>query len=353
MAALREDLIVSAVAFLVDPKAAESPLAQRIQFLESKGLTQAEIAEALRRSASLDAASITAASPSSTTTATASQPVSPTTLSASSSLPPRPTYYPGQQYAQQAPPVPRRDWKDMFVMATATAGITYGLWFLAKKYVVPLITPPPPSALEADRDALTAEFERTDALLAQLQTDMSDLKTTEKEHLEALDTSLSELDSVLLSAKSQIEARERDIQALKTEIETLKEDLPGFLERTTGSQRRDVLDLKNEIKSLKQILSNRLRPATSPQYSSAASNAGNDSEPSVVVSAPTNASSSSPTPTLPSSTLLPPSRTGIPAWQLAAAKSSPSSPNSPVSIASSASTATSTTFSDAVANGLK
>lgn len=46
---LREGLIQSAVKFLSDPKVQESPLNKRLAFLESKGLTQNEIDEALRR----------------------------------------------------------------------------------------------------------------------------------------------------------------------------------------------------------------------------------------------------------------------------------------------------------------
>jgi len=43
----RAPLIASAVSFLRDPSTASSPLAQRIGFLESKGLTPAEIEQAL------------------------------------------------------------------------------------------------------------------------------------------------------------------------------------------------------------------------------------------------------------------------------------------------------------------
>lgn len=118
MSALREDLLEQAVRFLQDPKAAESPLAQRLQFLESKGLTELEIAEAIKQSSLAGSSS----------TSTASNPP----RSAEASAPPRPTYYPGQAYQPAPPPLPTRDWKDVFVMATASVGVTYGLYILAK-----------------------------------------------------------------------------------------------------------------------------------------------------------------------------------------------------------------------------
>ncbi|KAJ2189184.1 peroxisomal membrane protein pex14, partial [Coemansia sp. RSA 353] len=48
-AVLREDVIESAVRFLMDPKVNSSTLAKKVSFLESKGLTNAEIEDALAR----------------------------------------------------------------------------------------------------------------------------------------------------------------------------------------------------------------------------------------------------------------------------------------------------------------
>lgn len=46
---MREDQINNAVNFLKDPKVQAAPLTKRISFLETKGLTQDEIQEALTR----------------------------------------------------------------------------------------------------------------------------------------------------------------------------------------------------------------------------------------------------------------------------------------------------------------
>ena len=97
----RHDLIRNAVLFLNDPKVQSSSLTSRITFLESKGLDEAEIQEALRQASS---------SPS------------------SSSIPPVPpdgfqdsargygyNYNSGQRRGMFAPDPPRRDWRDLFV----------------------------------------------------------------------------------------------------------------------------------------------------------------------------------------------------------------------------------------------
>ena len=101
----RHDLIQNAVLFLNDPKVLSSSLTSRITFLESKGLNEAEIQEALRQASS---------SPSSST---------------SNSLPPPDGFRhdgrgygydlgPGQRRGTIAPDPPRRDWRDLFVRVT-------------------------------------------------------------------------------------------------------------------------------------------------------------------------------------------------------------------------------------------
>ncbi|KAK9362749.1 peroxisomal membrane anchor protein conserved region-domain-containing protein [Lipomyces starkeyi] len=299
MSAIREDLVVSAVTFLLDPKAAESHLAQRIQFLESKGLTEDEIHEALRRARNPATPQQSITTPSSNVSAPSSA------TAAAYSVPPRPAYYPGQPL--QPPPLPQRDWKDYFVMATASVGVTYGLYVLAKRYVMPLILPPTPAALEADKEAVSAEFARAEELLQKLQSETEALKEAEKRRVESVDEAVEELHKVIEEANTQLESREREMRQLQAEIENIRNELPKYLDRTAEGHKQDLFDIQAEIKSLKQILSNRLRsPVNAPTVgSSLGAEQANGSSVSI--------------PPTPASTLKPPSRASIPAWQLAAA----------------------------------
>ncbi|KAK9353472.1 peroxisomal membrane anchor protein conserved region-domain-containing protein [Lipomyces doorenjongii] len=325
MSAIREDLVVSAVTFLLDPKAAESHLAQRIQFLESKGLTEDEIHEALRRARNPATPQQTITTPSSNVSAPSSA------TAAAYSVPPRPAYYPGQPL--QPPPLPQRDWKDYFVMATASVGVTYGLYVLAKRYVVPLILPPTPAALEADKEAVSAEFARAEELLQQLQSETEALKEAEKRRVESVDQAVEELHKVIEEANTQLESREREMRQLQAEIENVRDELPKYLDRTAEGHKQDLFDIQAEIKSLKQILSNRLRSPVNPPV--VGSSLGKEQA---------NGSSVSIPPT-PASTLKPPSRASIPAWQLAAASKfkAPEASNEEVNSSSASSEVSSAT----------
>lgn len=104
---------------LQDPSVAASPVESRIAFLQSKNLTQEEVDAALAR------ADGQAAAPSYANYAPQQQ----------VARQPPPGYGGGYQqpWQPQAPPeLPKRDWRDWFIMATVAGGVSYGLYTVAK-----------------------------------------------------------------------------------------------------------------------------------------------------------------------------------------------------------------------------
>jgi peroxin-14 len=104
---------------LQDPSVAGSPIENRIAFLQSKNLTQQEVDTALAR------ANGESAPAPNQTYAAQQQPIQQ----------PQPGYGGYQQYLWQQPPppeVPKRDWRDWFIMATVMGGVGYGLYFVTK-----------------------------------------------------------------------------------------------------------------------------------------------------------------------------------------------------------------------------
>ena len=103
---------------LQDPSVSGSPLENRIAFLQSKNLTQEEIDVALARAGGGGGAPSNYPSYGSQQVAT--QPPS--------------NYGAYQKYPWQQPPpeIPRRDWRDWFIMATVVGGVSYGLYTVAK-----------------------------------------------------------------------------------------------------------------------------------------------------------------------------------------------------------------------------
>ncbi|KAK6594197.1 peroxisomal membrane anchor protein [Botrytis cinerea] len=214
--AIREDLVVSAVTFLQDPSVSASPLENRIAFLQSKNLTQEEVDAALGR--------------------------------ASGEQSPAPQNYSNYAPQQQVPPppeVPKRDWRDWFIMATVTGGIGYGAYFLAKRYIYPVIAPPTPPQLEQDKKEIDDSFEKAFSLLDQLAKDTETLKTTEQERTERLDIALTEVETVINELKSASRRRDEESRPMEGQKEV------------TDSR---LKELAVEMKSLKTLMGQRMNP---------------------------------------------------------------------------------------------
>ncbi|KAI4172512.1 MAG: hypothetical protein LQ343_003506 [Gyalolechia ehrenbergii] len=267
---VREDLIASAVSFLQDPSVIGSPLDKRTAFLQSKNLTQEEIDIALARAGDSSSQSTTSAPPP----------------------PPFPQGYgyPNQQmtrqpggygygygpyptgpWAQTLEP-PCRDWRDYFIVATLTSTLGYTLYALSRRYILPLISPPTPPQLESDKASIDASFSRAFALIDQLASDTSDLKSREEERTTKLDKSLEEVNAVVEEIKDSNKKREVESRMLADQVHSLRGLVPQALEGWKSQGDGRLEELGAEVRSLKKLLSTRLGNSTSSSSSSATLN---------------------------------------------------------------------------------
>ncbi|KAK7519613.1 peroxisomal membrane anchor protein conserved region-domain-containing protein [Phyllosticta citriasiana] len=254
---VREDLISSAVTFLQDPSVASAPVDKRIAFLQSKNLTQDEIDAALARAGEGAPASVPA--PNTSTTA-------PQTYAYQQPPPPPPGYGAYPSYWQQPPPqVPKRDWRDWFIMATVMGGVGYGLYFTAKRYIFPLIAPPTPPQLEQDKTAVDESFSKAFALLEQLNTDTSALKSAEEDRTKRLDSAISDMETAMEGLKESLRRRDVDSRRLEDDVKSLRDLIPKALESHRESTDNRLKDLSQELKSLKTLVGNRMGGAASVQ----------------------------------------------------------------------------------------
>ncbi|KAF9056231.1 peroxisomal membrane anchor protein conserved region-domain-containing protein [Panaeolus papilionaceus] len=229
----RQELVRNAVAFLSDPKTQASPVTQRIQFLEAKGLTPAEIDIALKQA------------------------------SAISVTPPPPQYassYSNNPYAM--PPSPQRwDWRDYFITAVVSGAATYGAVSLFKKFLYPHLQPPTSTAYEEDRDALNAQYDAAEALLKEIQAETVAVRAAVEEQKEKIDKTTEDV-KVVVTDLRQGEARTRDeMREVRDEVNNIREMLPKMIEKNKESQNQSLAELQQELKSLKALLLS--RPATS------------------------------------------------------------------------------------------
>ncbi|TNY19338.1 peroxisomal membrane anchor protein conserved region-domain-containing protein [Rhodotorula diobovata] len=286
----RAQLLASAVSFLRDPATASSPLAQRIAFLESKGLSQPDIELALQQAGN-------------------SAPAPPYPGAIAGGRPPYPTqahspYGPGGINEFQ------RDWRDWFIMSVFGGGVGWLAVKLAQKFLVPHLQPPTETDLEASQRALEAKYDEAAELLKTLQESTDAVAQSLDEQKRDIEKELEEVRGAVKEMREGEKKRDEWAQNVGRQVDDMVKSLPGLLDKQASAQSTSLADLQTELKSLKSLLIAR-RPAptsSSPGTSSPASS--------------TPAASSAPS-SLPFS-IKPP---GLPAWQLKS--SSTATPASP------------------------
>ncbi|KAF9354786.1 peroxisomal membrane protein pex14 [Mortierella sp. AD094] len=328
MSGNREDILASAVKFLQDPKVQSSPLGKKVSFLESKGLTSEEIEEAMKRA-------------NGTATAVPVAPV-PTALVPAGALPAG-----AVQYAQvPPPPLPAKyDWKDMFIAAVVAGGFSYTLWQVAKNVIGPKLQWPSQEELEMDKKKLDEQFEEIEKSLAEVKDSTTIVAKNVEDQTAHVKESLEGMSGVLDTMKTNDHKREQELTGLKTDIENIKDMIPKLMEKNKESQANVLNELQTEIKSLKSLLLNRRGPGVGPTTPGSAT--GSVAAPWSAAYSSTSSSSQPTTPTVAAATSTPKaaeeggllnfsnSKTSIPAWQLAAQKSTPAASSSTATAESS------------------
>ncbi|KAH7915816.1 peroxisomal membrane anchor protein conserved region-domain-containing protein [Hygrophoropsis aurantiaca] len=274
----RQELVRNAVSFLSDFSTQQAPLAQRVQFLEAKGLTGPEIEDAMKQAANQTSGPAPRFQPS---------------LYQSS----YPQTYPQSPY----PPIPQQwDWRDYFITAVISGTITYGAVSLFKKYLLPHLKPPTATAYEQDRDGLTAQFDAAEALLKEIQAETAAVRVAVEEQKAKVDKATGDVESIVIEMREG-EVKTRDeMREIREEVANIREMLPKasdslnrMIEKNKDIQKQSLAELQQELKSLKALLLSR--------------NSG-----------PLSSSPSTPIPSLTG-------RPSIPSWQLAG--SAPATPS--------------------------
>jgi len=235
----RDSLISSAVGFLQDPTVASSPLAKRIAFLESKGLTSSEIEEALRRTSNLS-----------------------TTQNAFAAG------YRGPYQADRN----ATDWRDWFVMTVVGGGVGYLLINLAKKFLVPALRPPTQTELEEAQARLEQKYDEVSGFLQTIQTDTEIVKKEMTQQTEKLDLAMKDVQSAVEECLSGEIKRDQELDSVKQEVEGLRTCVQQMMQSNKEAQTAAIVDLQTELKSLKSLMAARPGPTSMSNLAGSSSN---------------------------------------------------------------------------------
>uniref|UniRef100_A0A1D2AAM9 Peroxisomal membrane protein PEX14 n=1 Tax=Auxenochlorella protothecoides TaxID=3075 RepID=A0A1D2AAM9_AUXPR len=233
---LREDQLQNAVSFLSHPKVRSSAVEQKRQFLQRKGLTDAEIEEAFRRVPEAPAAAyVPAPSPHSVVAVPAG------TVTPAGYVPVQ------QQQLVPAQPQPVRWGQAMLGAAFVAAGV-YALKVVVWPYVADAVTKWKASQGEM-AEAKALQEKESNALAEAIQAQTSELRNT-VELLQKLTVSLEA--SVAESKRAAQDSLSlADLRAeLRTLAGTIREQRPA------AAPPAPSVDVGRELASIKQLLAN-------------------------------------------------------------------------------------------------
>ncbi|QLL30426.1 hypothetical protein HG536_0A02430 [Torulaspora globosa] len=226
----RKDLFESAVSFLGDASVKEAPLTKKIEFLQSKGLTQEEVELALREAQEKSGGKRTGTTYRELSGARHDESV----------------------YEAMPPPIPRRDWKDYFVMATATAGLLYGVYEITRRYVIPNLLPDSKSKLEQDKEEIQSYFDKVDKVLNAIEEEQEKARARDDEKLEELEATIYQLQTCLEKTAKTRDKMEDEFKMLKLEIMNLQSTIDKHI--LNKENVRELEKVNNELSSLKNLI---------------------------------------------------------------------------------------------------
>lgn len=241
---MNEDLISSAVSFLQDLTVAASPINKKIEFLQSKGLNEEEIDEAIKRANSTTSDSDKSSEKSSATTYRGAVQERQSSIHNSAPL----------DYYSVAPQLPERTWKDYFIMATATAGVTYGFYQVVSRYLLPSIIPPGRSRLDDDKQVIEDEFIKIDKVLEQMALEQKEIKDANEAKLKEIDTVIGNVNNFLSKYDKDKTKFDDDLRLMKLEVENLQNSVEKNMRLTKENIRDELGDVSNELESLKNLI---------------------------------------------------------------------------------------------------
>ncbi|KAJ3272384.1 peroxisomal membrane protein pex14 [Terramyces sp. JEL0728] len=219
--AREQELIDSAIRFLSDPKVQEAPLDKRVSFLESKGLTKAEIDSALSQ------------------VKTGGPPA----------LPNKPQTIVVQQQTTS--------WKDITIGLIGVAGVGYGAVYLAKQYLGPYLNFQTAEKIQADTDEIQKQLQGSQKLIESADKQTKDIIAGMESHAKEVSSSLAEMSNLLNTLMQADKDKQQEIDVIKSEMKELKETFPTLVEKTREGQKLVLEEVQAEIKSLKNLLLNK------------------------------------------------------------------------------------------------
>jgi peroxin-14 len=142
---------------------------------------------------------------------------------------------------------------------------------MVQKYLFPHLKPPTLTAYEADKEALTAQFDAAEQLLKEIQSETQVMKTNIEEQRAKVEAAVQDVTTAVEEMRKGEEEVRDEMREIRTEVNNMQEMLPKvrnlhlytnlelkphaqMLDRVRDQERVSYGELQTELKSLKALL---------------------------------------------------------------------------------------------------
>lgn len=154
------------------------------------------------------------------------------------------------------PPPPTKDWKDVFIMASATSGIAYGLYHLMNEFILPKIMPKSDSDLEKDKNEVQDNFNKIGSKLEEFDSRYNDSVEKESGKMKQLEDIIRRLNRKIDDLEEEKHRIRQDFKLLQSDLKSLTNTFNVFIDKNDTS--RFLEQMQKEIRGLNNILEYKL-----------------------------------------------------------------------------------------------
>lgn len=137
------------------------------------------------------------------------------------------------------PPLPEKDWKDVFVMTAATTGVAYAMFNLMNEFIIPKIMPKSQHELDKDKAELQSNLEAIDGKLKEIDDKYNEDKAKENLRVKQLDDLVRRLNNQIDDLQTEKVRMKQDFSKLKKDIAAMSVTFDEFIAKYSKQNASD------------------------------------------------------------------------------------------------------------------
>ncbi|KAL6930846.1 uncharacterized protein HGUI_00590 [Hanseniaspora guilliermondii] len=140
------------------------------------------------------------------------------------------------------PPLPEKDWKDVFVMTAATTGVAYAMFNLMNEFIIPKIMPKSQNELDKDKAELQSNLDEINNKLKEIDDKYNEDRVKENLRVKQLDDIVKKLNSKIDDLETEKLRIRQDFSKFKKDIANVSVKFDEFIQKYESQNTSESLN---------------------------------------------------------------------------------------------------------------